>query len=71
MEDEIVGAKVHQTAVVLANIAELGATIVRKVAGNDIVLAIDGETLTKDAVRNMVIATAVSEIADGSKIEAL
>lgn len=59
-EKEVVIEDVAKTALVLANIAEVTAIVIRKVAGNDLSTALNGETLTKDNLTNLSLASAAS-----------
>lgn len=58
--ENVVVEDVARTALVLANIAEVTAVVIRKVAGNDLSTALNGETLTKDNLTNLSLATAAS-----------
>ncbi len=51
---ELVNEKVNETAVLLANAGELAALVIKKIAGNDISTAVNGATLTKDMIQNLV-----------------
>lgn len=42
-----------ETALIIANAGELAAAIFKRVAGNDISTAINGQTLTRDMVANV------------------
>ena len=48
---------VAQSALVLANAAELTGAIFNRVAGNDISTALNGQTLTKEMVGQMAISS--------------
>lgn len=51
---ELVNEKVNETAVLLANAGELASLVIKKIAGNDISTAVNGATLTKDMIQNLV-----------------
>ncbi len=60
--ENVVIQDVATSAIILANIAEVAAVTVRKIAGNDLSTALNGETLTKDNLANMVLSVASSEL---------
>lgn len=62
-DDQIVPTKTHVSALVLANIAEVTAVVMKNVAGNDISNALNGETLTKDMQTQLAMSVAVSDVA--------
>lgn len=43
------------TALTLANAAEIIAAVIRRIAGNDISTAVNGETLTKEAIHSIAL----------------
>lgn len=47
--------KQHETALVLANAAELGAALVKRVAGNDVSTALNGTALTREMIQNLLV----------------
>lgn len=51
---ELVNEKVNETAVLLANAGELASLVIKKIAGNNISTAVNGATLTKDMIQNLV-----------------
>lgn len=55
MNDVKVNEAVHESALVLANAAELASTIITKIAGNDISTAVNGSTLTRDMIQSLVV----------------
>lgn len=61
-DDQIVPTKMHVSALVLANIAEVTAVVMKNVAGNDISNALNGETLTKDMQTQLAMSVAVSDV---------
>lgn len=44
-----------QSGLVLANAAELGARIIRKISGNDIANSINGVTASKEVYHNLLL----------------
>lgn len=53
--------QLNETTLVLANIAEVTASTMRAIAGNDISTALNGETLTKQALSQLAISTVAAE----------
>lgn len=60
--DELVTPSVEKTALVLAAAGELTAQVFRRVAGNDVSTGLNGETLSKEMLSTMAIATLRREL---------
>lgn len=60
-DEAICSDTANQTALVLANIAEISANTMRGIAGNDISTALNGETLSKQALHHLVISMVTNE----------
>lgn len=56
MTTEVIGHQTLATALVVANIGELVAAVIHRVAGNEISTAINGETLSREAVQSLAIS---------------
>lgn len=52
---EVVNEQLHETALVLANAAELTSAVIKRVAGNDISTAINGSSATREMVQNLML----------------
>lgn len=50
----LVNEREHETAVALANAAELGAQLIRRIAGNDVSTAINNTVLTREVIQNLI-----------------
>lgn len=50
------GAKVYSTLITLSNAVELGAHVIKEVIGDDISDVINGESLTSDIVKQMILS---------------
>lgn len=62
MNDATLTPKERETTVVLANISELTASLIKRIAGNDISTAINGSPLTKSIVQNLVTRKIVEKV---------
>lgn len=51
---EMVNEKQHESALVLANAGELAASVIKKIAGNDISTAVNGSPVTREMVQNLL-----------------
>lgn len=63
----VVNDKVHASTLTLANAAEVGAAIIKKIAGNDISTAISGSVLTRDMIQNLFYKTLSEKLAEKSR----
>ena len=45
-----------ESAILIANIGELTAAVISRVAGNELSTAINGQSLTREAVHNLAIS---------------
>lgn len=52
---EVVNEQLHETVLVLANAAELTSAVIKRVAGNDISTAINGSSVTREMVQNLML----------------
>lgn len=52
---EVVNEQLHESALVLANAAELTSAVIKRVAGNDISTAINGSSATREMVQNLML----------------
>lgn len=52
---EVVNEQLHETALVLANAAELTSAVIKRVVGNDISTAINGSSVTREMVQNLML----------------
>lgn len=57
-----VNEETHETALVLANCADLAAAVIRKIAGNDISTAISGTKLSREILQTMVSRRVVQAV---------
>ena len=48
--------RVHQSMITLANTTELAVRVIRDIAGNDISNSINGNSLTSDALRALIVS---------------
>ena len=53
--NDTVSDQLHETALVLANAAELTSAVIKRVAGNDISTAINGSSATRDMIQNLML----------------
>lgn len=44
----------HHATLAIANAAELGAQVIKRIAGNDISTAVNGSVLTKEVIQSLV-----------------
>lgn len=56
MTQEVISQQVAATAIVVANIGELTAAVIHRVAGNEISTAINGQNLSREAVQSLAIS---------------
>ena len=52
---EVVNEQLHESALVLANAAELTSAVIKRVAGNDISTAINGSSATREMIQNLML----------------
>jgi len=53
--NDTVSDQLHETALVLANAAELTSAVIKRVAGNDISTAINGSSATREMIQNLML----------------
>lgn len=56
MTDKTLSQQTIQTGILIANVAELTAAVMYRVAGNDVSTAINGQSLTREAVHMLAIS---------------
>lgn len=56
MTQEVIGQETATTAIIVANVGELAAAVMHRVAGNDISSALNGQSLTREAVQTLAIS---------------
>lgn len=54
MNETVVTERMHESALVLANLGELGVQLVKKIAGNDVSTAVNGSVLTREVMQNLI-----------------
>lgn len=50
MTTNVINDRTHETALILANLGELTAAVIKKVAGNEISTALNGSPLTRELI---------------------
>ena len=53
--NDTVSHQLDETALVLANAAELTSAVIKRVAGNDISTAINGSSATREMIQNLML----------------
>ncbi len=56
MNQVVVGQQLAASAIAIANIAEVTAAIVGRVAGNEISTAVNGQTLTRESIQSLAMS---------------
>lgn len=56
MNQVVVGQQLAASAIAIANIAEVTAAIVGRVAGNAISTAVNGQTLTRESIQSLAMS---------------
>lgn len=59
---EQMSEKEHQSALILANVGELTAAVIKKVAGNDISTAVNGSPVTREVIQSLVTRKVVEQL---------
>jgi len=56
MTQDVISQQTATTAIVIANVGELAAAVMHRIAGNDISSALNGQSLTREAVQTLAIS---------------
>ena len=56
MNQVVVGQQLAASVIAIANIAEVTAAIVGRVAGNEISTAVNGQTLTRESIQSLAMS---------------
>ncbi len=56
MNEVVVGQQLAASAIAIANIAEVTAAIVSRVAGNEISTAVNGQSLTRESIQSLAMS---------------
>ncbi len=56
MTQEVISQQTATTAIVIANVGELAAAVMHRVAGNDISNALNGQNLSREAVQSLAVS---------------